>query len=152
MDNSTRVFLWLVILIIVGIGSFFGAKTTRTYIVTVSPHTTYQWYADQSSVLQGDGQTHLYFKSDLGNFTVYDQDGLFVTTGQPLPMLPGDTKQIFTADFVLQSGYQYFLSDNEANLYTLKPSELHFTTQRYWFYIVLYICVILFCVTIFIVL
>lgn len=144
MSTSTRnIILWIFMLFLVGIGSFFMSKTTKEYIVEVGLHTTYNWLAGSSSILQGDGQTHLYLKSDSGNFTVYDQDGLYVTFGQPLAMMPGDTKQTFIADFELITGKKYTLSDNSADIYTITPTKLHFYTYRYGFVVISVLCVVL---------
>ena len=148
MKNSTvYTILWFLFLVVLGIFSLFKSKTIKNYTVLVGPHITYSWFDDNTSTLQGDGKTHLYLKSESGNFTIYDQDELYVVSGQPLEMQPGDTKQAFTADFETQSGYQYTLSDNSADIYTLDQAELHFSTQRYRFIIPLVFCIVLFFLT-----
>ncbi len=152
MSKSTmNIVLWLLFLLIIGLFSYFMTDVPRLESINVGPHKTYTWYSDSSSLLQGDGATHVYLKSTSGNFSVFDTDDLYVASGQPTEMLPGDTEQAFVADFQLIEGKGYNLSDTPAEIYTLEPATLTFESLHYGYLWVVIVCIILFGVTILII-
>lgn len=134
--------LWFIFLIVLGLLSLFASRTIKQYPVSVGPHLTYTWYQGSSNLL-GDGKNHLYLKSDSGNFTIYDENGIFVASGVPVKMQPGDTKQAFTSDFPLELGKKYYLSDNNVDAFTLNQTNLQFESRRYGYNAITAIAVIM---------
>ncbi len=147
MRNTIALITWCLFLIFGMIFSFIAIDYfPKSYTVSLGPNTVYSWIAD-SSEIKGDGQTVLYLKSEGKNFTVYDQNGLYVVTGQPVEMKPGDDKQTFTANFELLPNYTYTLSDTSADIFTLSPRNIGFESPRYGFTILGIIFLLMFAFT-----
>ncbi|KKU32367.1 hypothetical protein A3K29_06030 [Candidatus Collierbacteria bacterium RIFOXYB2_FULL_46_14] len=144
MSKSTvNTILWFLFLTFVGFFSYSMTRVPRLESISVGPHDTYTWYNDSKSVLQSDGTTHVYLKSTSGNFSVFDTDDLYVASGLPDEMLPGETEQAFVADFQLTEGKAFNLSDSPVEIYTLEPATLTFESFRYGYAWIAVICLLL---------
>lgn len=143
MNNFVLSLGWFVLLVFVGMVTFFLSFGTKTKQVPVGPFETYNWIADTSTII-GDGETHLHMKSEEGNFTVYDENGIFVASGEPVEMVPGDTKQKFIADFETGSGKMYLLKDHSVTMYTLVPRNVTFESRQYGYLVITVLCIVLF--------
>ena len=129
--KTTRVLTiaWFVLLIGLAIFGFYRTSSPKEFTVQTDLHQPYIWYGDSSKII-GDGETVIHLSST-SQFTIYDSEGLYVTSGFPGELLPGESTGPYVADFQTKLGERYSLGGGTVKIWTDYPANISFESFEY---------------------